>query len=383
MIDHDTATGHVRVEERAKGRRVWVAEYQVGDGTRTRKTLGPAWVRPSGKTTARGAVLWRAGHGSKPDASYLTPAEAEAKLAALIDDAKQKRTRAPRAARGKTFGEAIKRWLDHVEHEAGVDPGTLRGYRVIAGKLKEEFPADTPLRQFTQQRIEDYQSALLRTPVSRGKKTACPPRPRSLHVAIADHGLGNVIGKVSEAAGPDDEQHALRDGLGERQFLEQRVVRLRVAPDVVQSVDEHDLGPPGAARSLTELSKFVVESAIQRVEARAARRRHLLTAAPADLQEQVVQVRACLAAQAAAVLRDVGVVARGETVVSTQEAREQRRLPSTGTARQHHVALVVAVQRRAQCAGRRSDRFVWTGGWKHVVQPRLPACLPIVTEMPY
>ncbi len=168
MTDHNAATGHVRVEERAKGR-VWVAEYQVGDGTRTRKTLGPAWVRPSGKTTARGAVLWRAGHGSKPDASYLTPVEAEARLAQLLD-AERRRPRAPRAARGKTFGEAIKRWLDHVEHEAGVDPGTLRGYRVIAGKLKEEFPADMPLRRFTQQRIEDYQSALLRTPVSRGKR---------------------------------------------------------------------------------------------------------------------------------------------------------------------------------------------------------------------
>ena len=91
----------MRVEERAKGRRVWVAEYQVGDGARTRKTLGPAWVRPSGRTTARGAVLWRAGHGSKPDASYLTPAEAEAKLAELLDDAKQKRASAPRACQGQ------------------------------------------------------------------------------------------------------------------------------------------------------------------------------------------------------------------------------------------------------------------------------------------
>jgi integrase len=173
MTDHHAATGHVRVEERAKGRRVWVAEYQVGDRARTRKTLGPAWVRPSGRTTARGAVLWRAGHGSKPDASYLTPTEAEAKLAELLD-AERRRPRAPRAARGKTFGDAINRWLDWVEHESGVDPGTLRGYRVIAGKLKEEFPADTPLRRFTQQRIEDYQSALLRTPVSRGKR---PPEP--------------------------------------------------------------------------------------------------------------------------------------------------------------------------------------------------------------
>ena len=47
---------------------------------------------------------------------------------------------------------------------------------MIAGKLKEEFPAETPLRRFTQQRIEDYQSALLRTPVSRGEKAKQPPR---------------------------------------------------------------------------------------------------------------------------------------------------------------------------------------------------------------
>ena len=101
----------MRVEERAKGR-AWVAEYQVGDGTRRRKTHGPAWVCSSGKTTARGAVLWRAGHGSKPDASYLTPAEAEAKLAALLDDAKQKRPSAPRAARAvMTFLTASRRTL--------------------------------------------------------------------------------------------------------------------------------------------------------------------------------------------------------------------------------------------------------------------------------
>jgi hypothetical protein len=136
MTDHNAATGHVRVEERAKGQRVWVAEYQVGDGARTRKTLGPAWVRPSGRTTAgvpinrtcdevSPAGLWRAGHGSKPDASYLTPAEAEVKLAALLDEAKQRRPSAPRAARGKTSGDAITRWLDHVEHEAGVDAAAM------------------------------------------------------------------------------------------------------------------------------------------------------------------------------------------------------------------------------------------------------------------
>src|SRR5262249_44088806 len=71
MADH-ISQGHVRVEERAGGRRVWVAEYQLAGGGRTRKTLGPAWVRASSKKTARGAVVWRAAHGSKPDDTYLT-----------------------------------------------------------------------------------------------------------------------------------------------------------------------------------------------------------------------------------------------------------------------------------------------------------------------
>jgi hypothetical protein len=114
----------------------------VGDGRARARRLARRGCS-SGRKTARGAVLWRAGHGSKLDANYLTPAEAEAKLAELLD-AERRRPSVTRAARGKTFGEAIERWLDWVEHEAGVDPGTLRGYRVIAGKLKQEFPADTP-----------------------------------------------------------------------------------------------------------------------------------------------------------------------------------------------------------------------------------------------
>jgi hypothetical protein len=51
-----TLGGQLRVEERKKGR-VWVAKYDLASGKPTRKTLGPAWVKASGRRTARGAVV--------------------------------------------------------------------------------------------------------------------------------------------------------------------------------------------------------------------------------------------------------------------------------------------------------------------------------------
>ncbi len=46
--------GNLTVENRARGARVWVAALTTGDGRRTRTLLGPAWVKDSGRKTARG-----------------------------------------------------------------------------------------------------------------------------------------------------------------------------------------------------------------------------------------------------------------------------------------------------------------------------------------
>src|SRR5688572_18339980 len=70
----------------AKGRRAWYALWRDANG-RHQKRLGPAHVRDSGRRTPRGAVVWRAANGSKPDASYLTPAEAEDALQRLLSSA--------------------------------------------------------------------------------------------------------------------------------------------------------------------------------------------------------------------------------------------------------------------------------------------------------
>jgi len=184
-MSEQTPHGHLRVEERAGGRRVWVAEYELPGETRTRKTLGPAWVRPSGKTTARGATVWRAGNGSKPDERHLTPTEAQAKLEELLE-AGRKQPAARRRVRGKTFGDACEAFLRRAEHLGGVEETTLRNYRVAAGKLKEEFPAETPPRKITAERIDAHQTALLTTPVKRGRREPKPLArgpPRRLHRA--------------------------------------------------------------------------------------------------------------------------------------------------------------------------------------------------------
>ena len=92
--------------------------------------LGPAWVRDSRKRTPRGAVVWHAGDGSKPDPSYLTPKEADAELRRLLEHDAVKRP-TPRSARGKpvTFADAAEAWLLHGERRRGLKHSTLKDYR--------------------------------------------------------------------------------------------------------------------------------------------------------------------------------------------------------------------------------------------------------------
>jgi hypothetical protein len=49
-------------------------------------------VRDSGRRTPRGAVVWWSANGSKPDPSYLTPAEAEEALRELLQAAMREPT---------------------------------------------------------------------------------------------------------------------------------------------------------------------------------------------------------------------------------------------------------------------------------------------------
>ena len=69
-------SGHLQVKGEA-GKRRYFALWRDAEG-RHQRLLGPAHVKDSRRRTPRGAVIWRAGDGPKPDLSYLTPQEAAA-----------------------------------------------------------------------------------------------------------------------------------------------------------------------------------------------------------------------------------------------------------------------------------------------------------------
>ncbi|MCW3014284.1 MAG: site-specific integrase [Solirubrobacterales bacterium] len=96
MPDHSTRSinGYLRVEERANGERKWIATYVTHKGPRTRCLIGPAWVRDTGKRTARGGKVWRAAGGSCPD-GFLTPAAAREALDAVLEVERGKAARSP------------------------------------------------------------------------------------------------------------------------------------------------------------------------------------------------------------------------------------------------------------------------------------------------
>lgn len=153
------ASGFVVVEDRRKGR-VWVASIRRADGTRTRRTLGPAWVRDGGKRTARGAVVWRTAPGSKPD-GYLTPADADEQLRELLRVASK--SAAPRAA-GRSWGDAADAWIDHTRTVKGREGTTLAGYESSIARLDAEGLVGRawPLGRVTARVCEDAQEAMLR-----------------------------------------------------------------------------------------------------------------------------------------------------------------------------------------------------------------------------
>jgi integrase len=158
-----TITGTV-VPEARKGGRVWVARYRLAStGAFTRKTLGPAWVRDSGRRTPRGAVVWRAAPGTKPD-GYLTPSEAATELSRLIDAERALLDGRPLiVTAGKaTFGDATDEWGRYVTVEKQLAAGTLRRYRgIVDVHLIPEFGRDTPLRAIAWERIDAYRDRLL------------------------------------------------------------------------------------------------------------------------------------------------------------------------------------------------------------------------------
>jgi integrase len=141
-------TGNVRVTGSGRAKK-YVAQWSDRDGVRRTRTLGPAHVRDSGRRTARGAVVWRAGDGECPP-DMVTPKVAAEQLSALLEAAR----RAPRkvrvveaeAERVPTFGDLVDLWLAYLEKEKRRKTSTVQDARNVANAyLLPHFGEATPL----------------------------------------------------------------------------------------------------------------------------------------------------------------------------------------------------------------------------------------------
>ncbi|MGH2849448.1 MAG: tyrosine-type recombinase/integrase [Solirubrobacteraceae bacterium] len=166
--------GHLQVIG-ARGNRRWRAFWWDADGKHSR-VLGPAWVQNSGKKTARGAVVWHAADGPKPDASYLTPKDAQAHLRRLLEHETARRP-TPRTPRGGfvTFADAAEAWFQHGERRRNLKRSTLKDYRQVLdayllpaadGAERSETPygrapfASVPLRDLPPAAVKSWYDGL-------------------------------------------------------------------------------------------------------------------------------------------------------------------------------------------------------------------------------
>lgn len=160
MSESVRPSGHLQVVDRAGGRR-WHALWRDADG-RHQKVLGPAWVKDSGKRTARGAIVWHTANGPKPDSSYLTPADAADQLRRILAGApRASATRGRRA--GPVFETVAWDWLEHGERKRGLKHSTLKDYRyLLRNHLLPAF-GERPVRAITRQEIERWHAGYERT----------------------------------------------------------------------------------------------------------------------------------------------------------------------------------------------------------------------------
>lgn len=149
--------GHLQVKTDKNGRtRSFWAFWRDADGRKVGCRLGPAHVRESGRLTARGAIVWRAGHGPRPTPEHLTPRDAEARLREIIGRLEGEAAEA--SARGATgsLRQATEGWLEERIAERGLKRSTIVGYEDIFARLYRDLGEDTPVHELTDERLRAY-----------------------------------------------------------------------------------------------------------------------------------------------------------------------------------------------------------------------------------
>jgi len=153
--------GHMQVRTDKNGRtRSFWAFWRDANGKKGGCRLGPAHVRECGKRTARGAVVWRAGHGPRPTPEHLTPKDAQARLEEILTRLRAEADEA--SARGATgsLRQAAEGWLAERIAERGLKRSTIVGYEDIFARWYRDLGADTLVHELSDERLRAYFAGL-------------------------------------------------------------------------------------------------------------------------------------------------------------------------------------------------------------------------------
>lgn len=150
-------TGHtqVRRDKRGGGRSYWAFWYDQ-DGKRGGRRLGPAHVRDSGRRTPRGAIVWRAGNGSKPTPEHLTPKDAEERLRAILERQQASAEAVERDANEHALWEMLEGWMHERDEDCGLKRSTRRGYESLFTRFYRDLGEETPISEFSASMLRDY-----------------------------------------------------------------------------------------------------------------------------------------------------------------------------------------------------------------------------------
>jgi integrase len=150
-------TGHLQVKLDRDGRdRSYWAFWYDQNGERGGRRLGPAHVRHSGRTTARGAIIWRAGNGPRPTPEHLTPKDAEERLDVILRELEGKAVRADAEEEQATLRQVTEGWVAERKRDKGLKRSTLASYGDMFERLYRDLGADTPIRDFADGRLRGY-----------------------------------------------------------------------------------------------------------------------------------------------------------------------------------------------------------------------------------
>jgi integrase len=150
-------TGHLQVKlDWNRRTRSFYAFWRDQHGERGGCRLGPAHVRDSGRRTARGATVWRAGNGPRPTPEHLTPKDAEDRLAAILRELEDKPLGDDEQTADGSLRDGTEGWLAERMSEKGLKRSTVAGYEDMFERLYRDLGAETPVSELADGRLRDY-----------------------------------------------------------------------------------------------------------------------------------------------------------------------------------------------------------------------------------